>query len=365
LFNTFSNQEKSPSSGEFENVMTKDAVILSVGKARKLIFRALTGAGANPKNAAFLSDGVLDTELSGMAGHGLPWLAIYCDHLKSGKVDGKAKPRLRVLSSVAFKVDARGGLAHPAIELGFSRLVPAAQKYGIAALAVGNSYNAATLGFHTAWLARKGLVALGYTNTTPAIMPPGGSRKILGTNPMSLAIPGRKGNVPFLIDQSASAVAYTNITAAAERAEAIPAHWGYDANGLATTDPKAILEGGAIAPAGGYKGFNLALIVEVMCAGLGGGLLGVDQASFIDNDGRAVGCGQFFIAISPDRFGKADFHARMDRLIGLIADQPGTRLPNSRRGENQKRIAQNGIPVAPDLLNKLADFARGPNACDH
>ena len=142
---------------------------------------ALVGAGASKDNMGFLADGIIDTELSGLAGHGFYWLQFYCSHVKSGKVDGKAKAVVRKLSPVAFRADARHGFAHPAIEKGFAKLIPAARKFGIAGLAVHNSYNAATLGFHTTYLARNGLVAFGFTNSTPAIAPVGGKTPVIGS----------------------------------------------------------------------------------------------------------------------------------------------------------------------------------------
>lgn len=128
-------------------------VRLSPRAARQLIFKALTGAGTSDANARYFTEAILDTELAGLEGHGFYWLQFYCEHVKSGKVNGRAKPRVTKHSPVSFSVDALNGVAHPAIEIGFSKIVPAATKYGIAALSVHNSYNAATLGYHTGILA--------------------------------------------------------------------------------------------------------------------------------------------------------------------------------------------------------------------
>src|SRR5215475_12708484 len=119
-----------------------DQIKLTPKVARKLIFEALTGAGTTPANATYFTEAILDTELSGLEGHGFYWLQYYCEHVRSGKVDGKAVPKVTRISPVAFRVDARRGFAHPAIEKGFSKLVPAALKNGIAGVAVHNSYNA-------------------------------------------------------------------------------------------------------------------------------------------------------------------------------------------------------------------------------
>src|SRR5262249_4040984 len=134
--------------------MAPNQVRLAPKAARKLIFEALTGAGTRPENAGYFADAILDTELSGLEGHGFYWLQFYCEHARSGKVDGRAKPGVKKLSPVAFRVDAKRGFAHPAITAGFAKLIPAAKKNGIAAMAVHNSYNAATLGYHTGYLAK-------------------------------------------------------------------------------------------------------------------------------------------------------------------------------------------------------------------
>jgi (2R)-3-sulfolactate dehydrogenase (NADP+) len=106
--------------------MAHETLRLSPKAARKLIFEALTGAGTTAKNARYFADAILDTELSGQ-GHGFYWLQYYREHVQSGKVDGKAAPKVKKLSAVSFRVDAKRGFAHPAIEAGFAKLIPAAR----------------------------------------------------------------------------------------------------------------------------------------------------------------------------------------------------------------------------------------------
>lgn len=336
---------------------TADEVRLSPKAARKLIFKALTGAGTSAANARYFTEAILDTELSGLEGHGFYWLQYYCEHVKSGKVDGRAKPKIEKLSRVAFRVDAKRGFAHPAIEAGFAKLIPAARKHGIAGMAVHNSYNAATLGFHTGYLARRGLLAFGFTNSVPAIAPVGGRTPVIGTNPLSFAVPGRKkGKIAFLIDQSSSAVAWTAVKRAADEGRMIPPGWALDRDGAPTSDPAMGLEG-SMAPAGGYKGFCQGLIVEAMCAALPGALRGPEMGSFMDNDGRPIGCGQFFIAIAPGMFSGGAFHTQIAALAASITAQEGARLPNARREESRKRLSKLGLPVERALLTRLQSFA--------
>jgi len=334
----------------------EDLLRLTPAEARSLIFNALTGAGTSKRNASYFTEAILDTELCGLDGHGFYWLQFYCEHVKSGKVDGKAKPSLRKLSPVSFRVDARQGFAHPAIEKGFTRLIPAAHKEGIAAVAIYNSYNAATLGYHTGYLARQGLVAFGFTNSSPAIAPVGGRTPVIGTNPLSFAVPGRRGTIALLIDQSSSSVAWTAVKRAAERNEPIPLGWALDPDGNATTDPVRGLQG-SMTPAGGYKGFGQGLIVEIMCAAVAGAHRGPQMGSMMASDGMPVGCGQFFIAIEPKIFSRGLFHKQVAALTAAITAQPGARLPNARRMNNQKRLAKEGLPIERDLYQRLKRFA--------
>ena len=222
-------------------------------------------------------------------------------------------------------------------------------------MGIAHSYNAATLGYHTGVLAKQGLLAFGFTNSIAAIAPHGGKKPIIGTNPMSFAVPGRKGKIRFLIDQSSSQTAWTSVKRAAEEGRSIPLGWALDNEGQPTTDPNAGLAG-SMAPAGGYKGFSQGLMVEVLCAALTGSALGTEMGSFIDADATPLDNGQFFIAMSPSKFSKDRFDAIIDRLVSSILDQEGTRLPNARREENQRINRKNGVWIDQDLLRRLRSF---------
>lgn len=325
-------------------------------EANDLIRNALVGSGTTPENARYFTDAILDTELSGLDGHGFYWLQYYCAHLRSGKVDGKAVPQVESESETSFRVDAKHGFAHPAIEAGFKHLIPAAKANGVAVMGIYNSYNAATLGFHTGFLARAGLLAIGTTNAVPNLAPVGGKTPIIGTNPISYAVPASNGEIAFLVDQSATQVAWTAVKRAADTGEPIPLGWALDADGNPTTDAHAGLEG-SMAPAGGVKGFSIGLLVEVLCAALAGGKLGPEQGSFTDDDGKPIDNGQFFIALNPQKLSGGTFDQTISKLVALITEQEGARLPNARREANKERLTQEGIPIELDLYETLKGFA--------
>ena len=125
---------------------------------------------------------------------------------------------------------------------------------------------------------------------------------------------------------------------------------GLDSDGNPTTDPvKGLL--GSMAPSGGYKGFGQGLIVEVMCAALTASNRGPQMGSFMANDGKRIGCGQFFIAIEPNLFSGGAFAKQVTALVKSITAQEGARLPNARRTETARRLAKEGLPISKALCS--------------
>ena len=223
-------------------------------------------------------------------------------------------------------------------------------------MTVFNSYNAATLGFHTGYLARAGLLAFGATNVAPVVAPPGGNIPVIGTNPISFAVPAPEGEVAFLVDQSTTEVSWTALKRAVEQGESIPFGWALDAEGKPTNDPEQGLTGSMV-PAGGVKGFNIGLLVEVLCSALTGAKLGTQQGSFIEEDGQPIDNGQFFLAIEPQMQSGGTFDETISELLASITEQDGTRLPNERRQENRQKLMREGIPIEKELFETLQAFA--------
>ena len=114
-----------------------------------------------------------------------------------------------------------------------------------------------------------------------------------------------------------------------------------------------------MAPAGGYKGFGIGLLVEVMCAALAGARRGPEMGSFMANDGKPIGCGQFFIALDPAAFSGGRFSRQIEALSRSITAQPGARLPNAKRSASQKRLAKQGLSLDRALYDRLKRFAAG------
>ncbi|MGH8927527.1 MAG: Ldh family oxidoreductase [Acidimicrobiia bacterium] len=325
---------------------------LSLEQINQLAYRALSGSGASHLQAEPTARSITDAEAEGIRNVGLAYLPTYCEHLLVGKVNGHANPRLVYQAGSVVRVDAEFGFSHPAFLLGLSSFVPIAQGQGVAALAITHSYSAGVLGWFVEMIARRGLVGLAFANASPSIAPWGGKTPMFGTNPLALATP-RGQQHPIVIDMATSATARVNVMEAAERGTPIPPGWALDSEGRPTTEATAGLAG-SIAPVGGAKGYGLALMVELLAAGLTGSNWSVEASSLTDNEGGPPDIGQLFIALDPYRLGALDWNRRIEDLVEVIESQPGVRLPGVRRHNNRLRAEREGVEV-PDELAALVE----------
>jgi (2R)-3-sulfolactate dehydrogenase (NADP+) len=323
---------------------------LSLAEAEALVTRTLTRCRTDVANAAGVARALVGAEADGQKGHGLSRAPTYAAQAKIGKVDGFAKPALAWRRAAAAVVDAKHGFAYPAIDLALDALPNAARQNGMAAAAITRSHHCGVVGHPVERLANDGLLALMFANTPAAIAPWGGSKAVFGTNPIAFACP-LPGKPPIVIDLSLSKVARGNILAAKQKNEAIPQGWALDAQGKPTTDATAALAG-TMLPLGDAKGTALALMVELLAAGLTGANFAADASSFLDANGAPPGTGQLLVAFDPAAFGGSLKH--FARLAASIDAQPGARLPGVRRLAAREKAKRDGVAVSDALLAEIA-----------
>jgi (2R)-3-sulfolactate dehydrogenase (NADP+) len=334
----------------------QESVVLSLAEVEQLATRVLEASDVSRANALVVARSIAAAEADGAQSHGLMRLPSFCEQTLCKKIDGHARPRL-VQPAVGttprgvLVVDACEGFALPAIELGLGELIPRAKHSGIAALAITRSHNCGVVGHHVEALAERGLVALGFANTPAAIAPWGGKRPFFGTNPIALAAPRRSGS-PLVIDQSASVIARGEVMLRAREGRSIPDGWALDHDGKPTTDPRAALAG-SMAPAGGYKGVGLALIVEVLAAALTGSTPSHRAPSFADTSGGPPRTGQLFIALDPAAFSSTSLVDVIDSLIEAMCSEPGVRVPGARRAAAREHAKQHGVTVSRALHDEI------------
>ncbi len=313
-------------------------------------------ANTSAQNARIVADALVAADADGLSSHGVARVPFYADQSASGKVDGHALPELRVVASACVRVDARDGFAFPAIRMGLDRAMELVADTGIAAVAISNSHHAGAGGYHVEHVARQGYVALGFSNTPSGMAPWGGSKGTFGTNPIAFACP-RRDNLPLVIDLSLSKVARGKVMLAEKSGEAIPPEWALDEHGRPTTDPKAALAG-TMVPIGDAKGAALALMVEILAAGLTGSHFAFQASSFFTAEGPPPRIGQFFILLNPTVCAGAGFGSSIEELVQEILSQQGTRLPGDRRLAQREKSLRDGVALPDPLYDELLRRAR-------
>ncbi len=317
--------------------------------------RALERSNVSAENARVVAEALVAAEADGLSSHGISRIPFYAEQAKSGKVDGHAVPLVDLPAKAAVRVDARNGFAFPAMRAGLDKAAGITGDTGIAAVVVTRSHHAGALSHPVERAADAGLVALAFSNTPAGIAPWGGYRGSFGTNPIAFACP-RRSAPPLVVDLSLSKVARGKIMLASKEGQAIPEGWALDKDGRPTSDAKAALAG-TMLPIGDAKGSALALMVEILAAGLARANFAFQASSFFDAEGPPPGIGQSFILIDPEVFGGDGFADHVELLLADIVSQEGTRLPGDRRLALRQKAQQSGVEIPQALAEDLKQRA--------
>ncbi len=325
-----------------------ETVTLSLEEVRDLAYRVLTVNGCDDENARALTETITTAERDGSASHGLFRLPGYIASLRSGKVNGKAKPKVSRPAPGVVHVDNDNGYAPLGIIAGRAALIEAAKSQGIACMALVNSYHFAALWPEVEPLAEAGLCGLACTTANSFVAPAGGSEALFSTNPIAFGWP-RADAPPMVFDMATSAMARGEIQLAARDGHDVPIGTGLDKDGKDTTDPKAILDGGVQLPFGGYKGSAISLMVELLAAGLTGERFSFEASAADNRDGGPPRGGEFILAIDPEKTSGGGWQGHAEELFQRMLAQEGVRLPGDRRYSNRETTPTAGTTIPASL----------------
>jgi (2R)-3-sulfolactate dehydrogenase (NADP+) len=323
---------------------------LSYSEILALANSGLQAAGITSKAAFETAQFLALAELDGLASHGLARVPQYAAHAKNGRIELDSKLRVRPFKTAAALVDARDGLAFPALRFATDLSVNLASKNGLGLVVVTNSHHFGVAGHYVEAAARAGYVSLLFGNTPAAMPMVGGTKAIFGTNPLAAAFP--TSSDPLVIDMSLSAVARGKLLIAAKNGQAIPEGWALTADGRPTTDPQEGLKG-LMLPLGGDKGALLALIVELLVVGLSGSRFSYEADSFFDPNGNRPRIGQLILTIDPGLAGASIFASRMRDFLQVLSADAGTRLPGQRRFQQRATGFSNGVTVSDVVVEEI------------
>ncbi|HET6181995.1 MAG TPA: Ldh family oxidoreductase [Acetobacteraceae bacterium] len=340
---------------------------------RAQIKAILTGWGMPEENAEPTSEILAWADLHGVDSHGISMLPGYDRHRRNGRIRLDARPEIVRETPVSALVDGGGGLGHVPAKFAMEIAIRKARAAGMAAVATRNSAHFGACGFYTLMAAEAGLIGIACTSAAGIqVAPTFGKAARLGTDPWSFAAPSADG-APFLLDMATTTVAAGRIRNKANEGLQCPPGWVLDAEGRPSTDPLAAQKGGTLTSLGGspenssYKGYGLAVMVNILAACLSGSTLITDPLHTKKPQGQDIG--HFFLALDPGMFrDPADFQADVRRFLGDLRATPPVdpAQPVMVAGDPQRKIAaermKNGIPVGPGLLSQVRQIAQAAAA---
>ena len=320
----------------------------------------LKGHGVPADTAALVAESLISANLRGVDSHGIQLLVWYSGQIRAGNVAITESGGVVSEAGSCMVYDGRNGMGQRISTICCDHAIRIARANGIAMVTVRNSTHFGACAWWAQKLAAAGFLGIVMCNSTALVAPWQGRERMLGTNPICLAVPGPE---TFLLDMATTTVALNKIYKAVLSGDkTIPAGWAMDAYGHPTTDARTAMDGLPM-PLGGYKGSGLAVMVEVLCAVLSGGAMLTDVGG-IRYTGKEMRSSHLFLAIDVTRFMPMDeFVARMEWLRDtlksaepasgfdevLVAGEPEWRSEKIRR--------RDGIPVAKGIWDELSKIA--------
>lgn len=318
--------------------------------------------GLPEPDARLVADTLVQADLWGHQSHGVLRLGWYYDRVRNGVIKPVTTPEFVTDAGSVAIIDGHDGVGHVLAMLATREAIKRARIYGIAVVGVRNSNHFGTCMYYTLTGAREGCAMQLTSNGGPAMAPWGGRKKIIGTNPWSVAVPAGR-HAPLVMDMANTGVARGKIYLARQNRQPIPIGWAITADGKPTTDPQAAIDG-IILPMAEHKGYVIATIVDVLSGVLtGSGFLSQVHSPY--KTAEKSNCGHLIIAMDIGKFQPLQaFNARMEDYIAEIKAVPlaegfdAVHYPGEMEAENDARNRRDGLLFPDDTLSDLKRIAR-------
>ena len=329
-----------------------------------------------PKDDALQAAEVLArADLRGIDSHGVARLHSYFDMLTLGRINPKPKIKMVRSTPSTATVDGDYGLGLVVGPQANRIAMDMAEKSGSGWVSVCNTNHFGIAGYYVLQALERDLIGWAMTNSTKLVAPLWGAERMLGTNPIAIAFPGKE-EPPIVIDMATSAAAYGKIEIARRRGEPIPNGWAIDSEGRGTTNANEMIGGGAMLPLGserergGHKGYALAMMVDILCCVLSGANWGPFAPPFalrheIPKRSVGKGIGHFFGAMRIDGFIDGDeFKRQVDdyiRVFRATKPAPGTNgplIPGDPEREAEEVRRARGVPLILPVVEELRDISQ-------
>ena len=319
-------------------------------------------AGVPEADARLVADTLVQADLWGHQSHGVLRLGWYLDRIRNGVMKPVTTPEFLVDAGAVAVIDGHDGVGHVLTELARKEAVKRAKLHGIAVVGVRMSNHFGTCMYYTRLGALDGCVMLLTTNGGPAMAPWGGRKKIIGTNPWSVAAPAGK-RPPLLVDMAATGVARGKIYLARNKQLPIPLGWAINSEGAPTTDPQEAIDG-IILPMAEHKGYAIAMMVDMLSGVLtGSGFLSAVHSPY--KTAEKSNCGHLMVAMNIAAFQPLmQFEQRMEEFISEIKSVPLAKghdevfYPGEMEANNDVRNRREGLQLPEDTIADLQRIAK-------
>lgn len=315
-------------------------------------------AGMSDTEGAFCAQSLVQTNLWGVDSHGVLRAPIYTRRLLSGAMN--PRPQIKTLRG-AFGLEVLHGDDGPGFLVGraaMERAIELAQEFNVGIVGAVRSNHFGATAIYSRMAVARGLVGISMTNVVPNVVAPGGSKPVVGNNPLSVAFP-TFGEFPFVLDISFSNVSGGKILLANEKGEKIPLDWATDTDGRPTDDPEKAFAG-FLLPVGAHKGLGLAYAIELLCAVLTGGVFLNEMKGMYKYPDEPSLTSHLMIAINPLALqSESQLQERMEKFTRTIKESPMWNETQEMLipGEIEHRTAQirqkEGIPIPISLYEEL------------
>jgi len=324
----------------------------------------LVALGTPEGHARIVGESLVAANVRGVDSHGIQMLAVYVQQVRAGGVNVTAAGRVTSEDGVCLHYFGDNGFGQVVADRCTDHSIRIAKALGVSVVVANHSNHFGAGAWWGEKLARAGFIGLAMSNACPAVAPWQGKTPVLGTNPLCVAVPGLGGAGRWLLDMATTTVALGKLSHAANLNKTeIPREWGFlDAAGRPATDVLSA-QRGSPTPIGGYKGSGLAMMIEILCAGLSGGAMATELPVY-RTGGDPLGISHAFIAIDPKRFmPPGEFERRIERLAGLVkASEPApgfdeVLVAGEPEWRCEKTRQREGIPVPLKLWQNLTAIA--------
>ena len=315
-------------------------------------------------NAALLARALVSADLRGMNSHGVLRLPVYVRRLQNGGFRPDSKGRIVRETAGTVLIDGEDGLGAVITCRAMDEAIKRARMNGIAAAGVTNSNHNGEGAFYALRAIDASMIGLCTTNGSPASPPWGGLTKMTGPLPLTIGVPADE-EWPLVLDLSLGMSSRGRILYYADKKIPLPDGWLVDAKGQPTNDAEHIRRGGWIQPIGGYKGWGLITIMEVLSGVLTGGPLGRDLVELYGDTTKPQKNGHFVMAIDVSAFMDVSiFKKRMDGYIRLLkSSEPalgtqGVIIPGEPEFRKEEEQRLNGVIIGCKVVDDVLEIAR-------